>query len=97
MIASLEGVRRDDSAIVELDQSRTGRLSRMDALQMQAMAHAGRHRAATELRRIDAALARVRAGTFGDCVECSEPIAAARLAAHPAVALCMACAQERER
>jgi DnaK suppressor protein len=96
-IASLETVRRAGSAVVELDQSRTGRLSRMDALQRQAMANAGRERAATELRRIDAALARIRGGTFGECVECSESIAAARLDAHPSVALCLPCAQSRER
>jgi DnaK suppressor protein len=96
-IASLESVRRAGSAVVELDQSRTGRLSRMDALQMQAMANAGRDRAATELRRIDAALARIRAGNFGACVECGEPIATARLDAHPAVALCLACAESREQ
>lgn len=96
-ITGLDTIRRDGSAVVELDQSRTGRLSRMDALQMQAMASAGRERAATELRRIDAALARIRAGNFGACVECGEPIAAARLNAQPAVALCLACAESREQ
>jgi DnaK suppressor protein len=95
-ITSLEGVRAAGTAVVELDQARTGRLSRMDALQLQAMANAGRDRAALELRRIDAALERIRLGTFGECVDCGEPIAAGRIAAQPAVALCLACAQARE-
>ncbi len=68
----------------------------MDALQLQAMANAGRERAAIELRRIDAALARIRGGTYGQCAGCGEPIAAERLDAHPAVALCLSCAEARE-
>ena len=96
-IASLETTRRANSTVVELDQTRAGRLSRMDALQQQAMANAGRERAATELRRIDGALARIRNGTFGECVECVESISTARLEAHPAIALCLACAQSREQ
>lgn len=96
-IRSLDDVRRAGSAVVELDQTRTGRLSRMDALQLQAMASAGRERARLELRRIDAALHRIREGTFGTCVECAEPIAVARLQAQPAAALCLACAEAREQ
>jgi DnaK suppressor protein len=97
VLTDLESSRREASAVVELDQARTGRLSRMDALQLQAMANAGRERAAVELRRIDAALERIRTGTFGDCVECGEPIVKARLASQPAIALCVDCAQARER
>jgi DnaK suppressor protein len=96
VLASLEDVRRDGSAVVELDQTRTGRLSRVDALQLQAMASAGRERAALEIRRIDAALARIHSGTYGACVQCGEQIVAARLEAQPATALCLACAQARE-
>lgn len=96
-ITDLEAQREAGSAVVELDQTRTGRLSRMDALQLQAMASAGRERAAAELRRIDAALARIRNGAFGPCAGCGEPIAAERLKAHPAVALCVSCAEARER
>lgn len=96
VLTDLDGARREASAVVELDQTRTGRLSRMDALQAQAMANAGRDRAAVELRRIDAALDRISAGVYGDCVECGEPIAPARLQAQPAIALCVECAQARE-
>lgn len=96
-ITSLDDVRKAGSATVELDQTRTGRLSRMDALQLQAMANAGRERAALELRRIDAALARLEAGTYGACVDCEEPIQAARLEAQPAATLCLHCAAAREQ
>jgi DnaK suppressor protein len=96
-LVSLDDVRREGAAVVELDQTRTGRLSRMDALQLQAMAHAGRERAALELRRIDAALKRIEQETYGDCVDCGEPIADARLDAHPAMTLCVGCAGAREQ
>jgi DnaK suppressor protein len=46
-------------APVELDQTRVGRLSRMDALQGQAMAQETARRRDQEVARIDAALKRV--------------------------------------
>jgi DnaK suppressor protein len=73
-ILSLEAARRDSSGVVELDQSRTGRLSRMDALQLQAMAQAEQVRSQVELRQIEAALERLKSGDFGVA-----PIAANRL------------------
>ena len=96
-ISSLEATRREGSETVELDQARTGRLSRMDALQLQAMARAGQGRASAELRRIDAALARIRACAYGDCLECGAPIASGRLEAQPAATLCLSCAEAHER
>lgn len=96
VIRELEDVRRGSSDTVELDQTRTGRLSRMDALQLQAMAKAGQARSQLELRRIDAALKRIESGDYGHCVDCEEPIAAARLEANPTVTLCVACATARE-
>jgi len=81
---------------VELDQTRTGRLSRMDALQAQAMAKASQQRARIQLKRIDAAIARVEAGSYGDCAACGERIADARLEADPATPFCRDCAEARE-
>ncbi len=95
-IESLEESRRSSSEVVELDQTRTGRLSRMDALQLQAMAKAGQARSQQELRRIEAALRRLEGGAYGDCLDCGEPIAPARLEANPTVTLCVACASARE-
>ncbi len=82
---------------VELDQSRVGRLSRMDALQGQAMAIETERRRKLELRRIDAALARLDEGEYGACVECGEDIASKRLDLDPRAALCMDCASSAER
>jgi DnaK suppressor protein len=64
----------------------------MDAMQRQEMAQAARRRRKLELERIDAALARIDAGTYGACVRCGEEIAPARLALDPTVPLCRDCA-----
>lgn len=82
--------------VVELDQSRVGRLSRMDALATQAMAAEGNRRRAVELARIDAALARIDAGEFGACLDCGADIALARLELDPSSTLCIDCASRRE-
>lgn len=91
-IEDLHASRQDSSSTVELDQVRTGRLSRMDALQGQAMAKAGQVRSQLELRRIEVALKRIESGDFGYCGACEESISPARLNANPAVALCLYCA-----
>ncbi|MFQ5783342.1 MAG: TraR/DksA family transcriptional regulator [Alphaproteobacteria bacterium] len=77
---------------VELDPSRLGRLSRMDALQEQAMAVEAERRRGLEIKRIDAALTRIDEGEYGYCVTCGDAIAAKRLALDPAAAVCVACA-----
>lgn len=79
-------------ATVELDQQAVGRLSRMDALQMQAMARAQATRRAGERRRLMAALKRLDEGEYGYCTDCGEELAPARLAQDPAVAKCISCA-----
>ncbi|MEX0730744.1 MAG: TraR/DksA C4-type zinc finger protein [Aquisalimonadaceae bacterium] len=99
-LAMLEGdadYRRSSTEPVELDQTRTGRLSRMDALQGQAMARATEARAGQQVLRIRAALRRLEEGAYGDCVRCEEPIAPGRLQADPAVAICIDCAEKAEK
>lgn len=76
---------------VALDQQAVGRLSRMDALQNQAMAQATARRRAVERQRIMAALARVDSGEYGYCTECGDDIAPARLATDPAIPRCVSC------
>lgn len=88
--------RAEAGATVELDQTRTGRLSRMDALQGQAMAKASDARARARLTLIQAALTRMEEDEYGECLVCGEMIAAGRLAADPAIALCIECASRRE-
>ncbi len=77
---------------VELDQTRVGRLSRMDALQGQAMAQETARRRDNEVVRIDAALKRIEEGEYGYCLACGEQIAAKRLALDPTAAVCVTCA-----
>ncbi len=78
---------------VELDQSRVGRLSRMDALQSQAMSVETDRRRKVELQQIEAALSRIADGDYGYCVNCGEAIASKRLALNPTTPNCIDCAQ----
>ncbi len=79
---------------VTLDQTRMGRLSRMDAMQGQAMAQATNARRSARLVAIQAALTRMQHGNYGDCQECGEQIAWARLQVNAAVSLCIHCAEQ---
>ena len=79
-------------AVVELDQQSVGRLSRMDALQGQAMAMEQDRRRETDLARIDAALARIDSGDYGYCIACDEEIPEKRLRLDPAIPTCVDCA-----
>lgn len=84
-------------ATVDLDQSRVGRLSRMDAMQMQAMAQEEDRRRKVELVRIEAALQRLEAGDYGYCIVCDETIRAKRLELDPSVPTCIQCARNAEQ
>ncbi len=88
---------KDSRSPVELDQVAVGRLTRMDALQRQAMAQATKRQYLAELNRIDAALKRAAAGEFGLCVSCGEEIAQKRLSVDPTAATCFACASGKDR
>ena len=81
-----------DRATVELDQEAVGRLSRIDALQVQAMAEAQARRRSAARDRIRAALARLDQGDFGYCLECGDEIAEKRLQHDPSVTHCVNCA-----
>ena len=50
-----------------------------------------RDRANQQLELVEAALARIEAGTFGTCTNCGKPIAAERLEALPWAAWCIDC------
>jgi DnaK suppressor protein len=88
--------REEAAATVELDQTRNGRLTRIDAMQGQAMAQATQARAEAELRRIAAALKRIETGDYGYCTQCDEPIFHKRLEADPATPWCIECAEQAE-
>jgi DnaK suppressor protein len=95
-LSALKASGEDAARVVELDQTSVGRLSRMDALQGQAMSKEQGRRRGLELQKISAALRRIEAGDYGDCLACDEPIAIKRLTLDPAATLCISCASERE-
>lgn len=82
----------EERAPVMLDQQSVGRLSRMDALQIQAMAKAQCARRAQRLKLIEAALGRMEGGEYGICVECGDDIPVKRLEVDPAFSRCVDCA-----
>lgn len=85
------------SAVVELDQSKVGRLSRMDAMQAQAMSQASGRRHQLMLQRIEASLRRVDDDNYGFCRSCEEPIAEKRLEFDPTTLYCVTCAENAEQ
>lgn len=87
----------ESSQVVELDQSRMGRLSRMDAMQVQAMAQASGQRRAATMRKIDVALIRLDSADYGICRACDEEINAKRLEFDPTAILCIDCAEKAEQ
>lgn len=83
---------RDSQSTVTLDQQSVGRLSRMDAMQQQAMARATQQRRQNHKTRIIAALERIAQGEFGFCQTCGDEISVKRLELDPTVANCISCA-----
>lgn len=81
---------------VELDQTRVGRLSRMDAMQAQAMSLEAKRRRELELSAIKSALKRIEDESYGECLQCFEMIAVARLEHNPSATLCIQCAERNE-
>ena len=81
---------------VELDQQSVGRLSRMDAMQGQAMALATRQRQQQRMRQLVAALRRIDEDDYGYCEDCGEPVNPRRLEIDPATLFCLECASARE-
>ncbi len=82
--------------VVELDPARVGRLSRMDAMQAQAMSQATGRRRELMLKKITAALARMDKDDYGLCRSCDEPINPKRLEYDPTAMLCVSCAERSE-
>ena len=86
----------ESAQIVELDQAKVGRLSRMDALQAQAMAKASSQRREQMLIQITAALTRIDNDEFGYCRGCEELIPIKRLEFDPTSTRCVDCASAAE-
>jgi DnaK suppressor protein len=95
-IESIAATGDESAAVVELDQSKVGRLSRMDAMQAQAMAKASSNRRQAMLVKITAALKRIDDGDYGLCRDCEEPINTKRLEFDPTAIHCIECASKDE-
>ena len=95
LIARRDALDQEDAANAdsrdteELQQDSVGRLSRMDALQQQAMAQATARRRVAERARIEAALERLEAGEWGWCTACGNEITEKRLAYDLGAAKCV--------
>ncbi len=92
-LEDLSDLSQDARATVTLDQQSVGRLSRMDALQGQAMAQASERQRRAQIQRIEAALGRLEHGDYGYCVECGEEISEKRLEVDPSAPFCIRCAR----
>lgn len=88
-----EHISEEDRAPVALDQDSVGRLSRIDAMQVQAMALAQQRRRQAELGAVNSALRRIDEGEFGYCIKCGEDVAPERLEHNPAIPTCIDCAR----
>jgi len=91
-LEKLSEVSAEARETVALDQQSVGRLSRMDAMQQQAMAQATERQRAVEISRINNALKRLDEDEYGACAECGEDISEKRLAVDPAATHCVKCA-----
>ncbi|MBE0493730.1 MAG: TraR/DksA family transcriptional regulator [Thiomicrospira sp.] len=77
---------------VELDQQSVGRLSRMDAMQMQQMALETQRRNQQQLIEVERALIQMEKGDYGYCSQCGDLINPKRLAFNPTARMCIECA-----
>ena len=80
------------SATVKLDQSCVGRLSRMDAMQGQAMSQEAQRRREQDFQQLAAALRRIDEEDYGYCIDCDKTITEARLEVDRSLPLCICCA-----
>lgn len=91
-LLALSSISSESRDTVTLDQQSVGRLSRMDAMQQQAMAAATERQRSAELQRIEAAFARIDDDEYGYCERCGEEIPDKRLEIDPSIGACVKCA-----
>lgn len=97
--ARIEGLRRDVEQIIASADSATDDehdpegTTAFERAQAQSLLAAAEHQSSE----IAAARGRVRAGTYGSCESCAEPIPVARLQARPTARTCLACAAGARR
>ncbi len=86
LLGRLQGIEHDLDEPMNLDTEDRATEREGDEV-LESMGNVG----LDELEAIDAALARIKNGTFGDCVACGEPISDARLDIVPTATLCRNC------
>jgi len=96
-LRDLNEVSHSASQPVKLDQSAVGRLSRMDAMQAQAMSLEAKRRREIQMQRILGALQRIEQDEFGYCLKCDEAINPKRLDFDLTAFLCITCANTAEK
>lgn len=85
------------ASTVVLDQSKVGRLSRMDAMQQQHMADSTLQHTKQRLKLVQKALNKMSDGEYGFCELCDEDIAFKRLQVSPESQLCLKCQGQQEQ
>ncbi len=81
---------------IQVGDNAIGRLTRMDAIQVQAMTDMNRSQLSVRLQQIEGALVAFDAGRYGYCNRCKEPVDIERLMALPSAPLCLACQEAIE-
>lgn len=83
-----------DRAVVGMDQIRVNPLSREGGQAEPEMPEATRSRMHTELRRVDAAIGRLKSGRYGVCCGCQDRVELSHLDSDPATPFCLSCLEE---
>lgn len=91
IVAALE---TNDHEPVKLDQTAVGRLSRMDAMQGQALAQDVRRRRQQRMVAIAKALQRIDEDEYGYCLNCADDMDPKRLEIDATAEYCVACAEK---
>ena len=99
LLAQLSSLRGGTVGRAEASAEHFGRAEELDSGQISSTRElelALDDRESTELRMVDAALARIEAGTYGLCIDCGVEIPLARLHAAPEAPRCIVCQEKIE-
>ena len=102
IIAELDRIREESDSSEEEREAiapdvAIGRLSRLDAMQMQEVAKEAERRREERLSQLEFALEQLDSGTYGRCERCGEDIDFARLKVAPEATRCWLCAGTASR
>lgn len=92
-LGQLEILSEHSDQPVELDQSRFGRLTRMDALQARELALEAKRRRQVRRMRLAGALLRLETDEFGYCHVCGNELDPRRLELDPTLTRCVVCSE----